>query len=98
MKPYVNGFFEGRELLKKILVAALLTSVLSIVGRAFNPTMQLLFSGVTVILFVWAVFVVVRQCRCPYCGKIIFLGVLAVKTCPKCRRDLTSGKKVKKSR
>ena len=37
-------------------------------------------------------------CRCPYCGKHIMLGVLAVKDCPRCRRNLATGKKIKKRR
>ena len=37
-------------------------------------------------------------CRCPNCGKVIFLGVLAVNTCPRCKRSLVTGNKVKKSR
>ena len=36
--------------------------------------------------------------RCPYCGKHIMLGVLAVKDCPRCRRNLATGKKIKKRR
>ena len=34
--------------------------------------------------------------RCPNCGKVIFFGVLAVKSCPRCHRNLVTGKKMKK--
>ena len=34
--------------------------------------------------------------RCPSCGKVIFFGVLAVKSCPRCHRNLVTGKKMKK--
>ena len=33
--------------------------------------------------------------RCPNCGKVIFLGVMAVKACPRCHRNLVTGKKMK---
>ena len=32
------------------------------------------------------------------CGKIIFMGVLAITDCPNCKRNLTTGKKSKKNK
>ena len=31
--------------------------------------------------------------RCPYCGKHLFVNMLKHKTCPKCRRALTTPRK-----
>ena len=98
MKTYVNSFIHGRELCKKTMVSTLVCAVLSLIGRSINPYMQIFFTGATLILFVATIVIIVRECRCPHCGKIIFLGVLAVTACPKCKRNLTTGKKVKKSR
>ena len=98
MKTYVNSFIHGRELCKKTMVSTLVCAVLSLIGRSINPYMQIFFTGATLILFVATVVIIVRECRCPHCGKIIFLGVLAVTACPKCKRNLTTGKKVRKSR
>ena len=39
-----------------------------------------------------------KLCRCPYCGRPIIFGALAVSVCPSCHRDLKNGKKVKKSK
>ena len=44
------------------------------------------------------IYVDIKYCRCPNCGKVILLGVLAINTCPRCKHSLTTGKKVKKGR
>ncbi len=97
-KTYVNSFIHGREMCKKTMFSALGCCILSVVGKFINPYMQIFFTGATLILFVMTIVIIVRQCRCPHCGKIIFLGVLAVTACPKCKRNLTTGKKVRKSK
>lgn len=97
MKNYTNDFTYGRDLLKKILFAAVGTSVVTLIVRD-NPTMQTVFAALTVLLFLTAIAVVAKYCRCPHCGRVIFLGVLAISTCPGCKRSLVTGKKVKKSR
>ena len=97
MNTYINGFMHGRELLKKLLICDLITAVLAIAMRS-NPTVMGLFSGATLILFIAIIYIDIKFCRCPSCGKVILLGVLAVNACPRCKRDLVSGKKVKKHR
>ncbi len=97
MKSYVNEFIYGRDLLKKDVIATVIFCALSIIFRA-NITLQGIFAAVTLILFAAGVYIVVKYCRCPHCRKVIFLGVLAVTACPRCKRNLVSGRKVKKSR
>ena len=97
MKSYVNGFIYGRDLLKKVIMATVVCCVLSIVFRQ-NMTLQGIFAAATLILFIVGIYIDYKHCRCPHCGKVIFLWVLAVTSCPKCKRKLTTGKKVKKSK
>ena len=97
MKSYVNEFVYGRDLLKKVVIATLACCVLSIVFRA-NVMVQGIFAAATLILFAACIVIVIKSCRCPHCKKVIFLGVLAVTSCPRCKRNLVSGRKVKKSR
>jgi len=97
MNTYINGFIRGRELLKKLLLADLATAFLAVFTRS-NPGMMVFFSFATLILFGAIIYIAVKYCRCPNCGKHIFLGVLAVESCPRCKRSLTSGKKMKKHR
>lgn len=97
MRIYENNFVYGRELVKKLLLLAAISAVATFFMRA-NPAAQFGLTLISIVLVV-AVFVTIyKNCRCPHCGKAILLGVLAVTTCPKCRRNLITGKKVKKSK
>ena len=64
-RTYENTFVQGRELTKKLIIAAV-------------------------------IYVMVKYCRCPHCGKRIMFGVLKITVCPSCRRSLITGKKAKK--
>ncbi len=97
MNTYISGFTRGRELLKKLLIGDLVSAVLAMITRS-NPMMMGLFSGLTLLLFGAIIYIDVKYCRCPNCGKVILLGVLAIDACPRCKRNLVTGKKVKKSR
>ena len=95
MNTYINSFIRGRDLLKKLLAADLVTAVLALIFKA-NPTVMSLFSMATIILFGAIIYIAVKYCRCPNCGKVIVIGVLAVDACPRCKRNLVTGKKSKK--
>ena len=97
MKGYANNFVYGRELMKKLLVASVSTAVSAYIMQS-NQTLATVLTAVTLILFGTVIYIMVKFCRCPNCGKVIFLGVLAVNTCPRCKRSLVTGNKVKKSR
>ena len=97
MKGYANNFVYGRELMKKLLVASVITAVAAYIMQS-NQTLATVLTAVTLILFGTVIYIMVKFCRCPNCGKVIFLGVLAVNTCPRCKRSLVTGNKVKKSR
>ena len=97
MKGYSNNFVYGRELMKKLLVGSVIAAVAAYVFQA-NQTVSTVLTGICLILFASVIYIMVKFCRCPNCGKVIFLGVLAVNTCPRCKRSLVTGNKVKKSR
>ena len=97
MNVYENDFTYGQSHLKKLLYAAVASAVISLFLRA-NPPMQMLFFVITFALFIAIFVVLIEFCRCSRCGKIIFFGALAVTTCPRCKRNLVTGKKVKKSK
>ena len=97
MKVYENNYVYGRDLLKKLLIAAVIAAVGTVVAQ---PGSGLYFGAFVVAMaaFVTGVVVIFKYCRCPHCGKVIFLGVLALEICPKCRYNFITGKKVKKSK
>ncbi len=39
--------------------------------------------------------VMLKWCRCPWCGKVIFRKLFYITECPSCRRDIETGKKKK---
>ena len=97
MKVYENDFVYGRELLKKIMIAAVICCAGTIVTKAY-PALYVGLFALAVIFFLIAFWIIYKHCRCPHCGKVIFLGVLALEICPKCKYNLITGKKAKKSK
>ena len=97
MNNFTSDFAYGKDLLKKIIIGATVFCVLALI-TASNPPIQTVFSLLTVACFLAAIVVDVKFCRCKHCGKVVFLGVLTVTSCPRCKRSLMTGKKVKKSK
>ncbi len=96
MKTYGNSFVESRELAKKLAIVTAVFAAASFIASGADSSMQLLLLAVTFALLIITLYVIIKYCRCPYCGKHILLGVLKVKICPACRRNLETGKKGKK--
>lgn len=47
------------------------------------------------LLMLVAIFFMVVFCRCPWCDKRIFSGMMKVQVCPHCKRDIDTGMKAK---
>ena len=92
-----NDFVYGRDLIKKLLIGAVASCVLSLIVPQ-QSYYQIAFIALTVIIFITTIACLIKYCRCPHCGKVIFFGVLAVKQCPRCKYSLITGKKIKKSK
>ena len=80
----------------------MIAAAIACVGSLLTPqsflSLKLFLTIATILLFVTMLFIIVRGCRCPHCGKIIFMGALSATHCPRCKRSLTTGKKQKKSK
>ena len=99
MKKIGGSDFEAaRGRLRTVMIATALSCAGSLLTPQSYLQMKLFFTIATLLLFAAMVFIIVRDCRCPYCGKIIFLGALSATHCPRCRRSLTTGKKYRKSK
>ncbi len=93
-----SSYDAARSRLRTVMIAAAASCVGSLLTpQSFLP-LKLFFTVATILLFATMVFLIVRECRCPHCGKIIFLGALSATHCPRCRRSLTTGKKYRKSK
>ena len=89
---------SGRTNLKSVLTAAAIFCAMSALIPASLAIFKLVCMLITVILFCITIYVICSECKCPHCGKIIFFGALRATSCPRCKRNLTTGKKQKKSR
>ena len=96
-KVYENTFVQGRELVKRLFAAAVISGVLGIVCQELSHPVTPYLLGLTLVIMLVTVYVMFKLCRCPHCGKRIMTGVFVATTCPSCRRSLITGKKVKKN-
>ena len=97
MKARFKRTFEyGKNIARYLLVAAFAFGLAAFLLVPDNKPAQLILilasSGTLIAMLV----VLYQYYRCPYCGKRIVAGALAVSSCPACRRSLSTGKKVKK--
>ena len=95
MKARFDRTFEyGRNISKYLVIFAIVLCVLSLLVPQ-GTYVQIVIIAATLALTIATFVVLYKYCRCPYCGKRIMIGVLRVTVCPRCRRSLTSGKKIK---
>ena len=90
-----TDFVYGRDLVKKMMIVmvALCAASLLVPEGTLARTLLVCFSSA---MFITAIVCIVRFCRCPHCGKVIFFGMLAIEKCPRCRYNLITGGKSKK--
>ena len=93
-----SDYETARDRLRTVMIAAAIACVGSLLTPQSFLSMRLFLTIATILLFVTMLFIIVRGCRCPHCGKIIFMGALSATHCPRCKRSLTTGKKQKKSK
>ena len=94
MKKGMN-FERARRVVMALLVCGL---VLSIAGAMFTvegDPVRTTLVAVSLACIAAAVVFTLTFCRCPSCGKLIIVGMLKVKVCPSCHRDINTGAKVK---
>lgn len=79
-----------------LLLSGLAIGVLGIFLCEEGSAMYNLTIVATLVLLAGGCLVGAIWARCPYCGKHLFVNMLKHKTCPKCRRALTTPRKIKK--
>ncbi len=96
MKHHISDFERGRNIVKVLVALAVAFSLIALMFTKENTSQNLYLILAALACIVGVVFVSLRFCRCPHCGKRILNGVLVLKVCPKCKRSLLTGAKVKK--
>lgn len=96
---YENGFVHGRELTKKLTIGTCSTCALSVLFLVMgNQSLQIALMAMSLVGLICTIYVMAKYCVCPHCGKHITMGLLAIENCPRCRRNLVTGKKGKKNK
>ena len=97
MKPKFTSNFEyGKRTSKYCIIAAIILCLASILLVPQGTMAQFILLVAAFATIIAAFVVMYRNCRCPYCGKRIMTGVLVVTSCPRCHRNLSTGRKSKK--
>ena len=91
------NFQRGQTAIKCLMgLAAILCAIALLVeGRGTTSSFSVYAAVTAIVCIVLTIFVVAVAMKCPYCGRRIIRKCLTVKTCPHCRRNLTSGIRTK---
>ena len=87
---------NAKKVVMTLLVVAIAVCVLSLITFQNDTTGMQICIAAALILFVAAIMVCGKFCRCPHCGKRLFYKLFRIHACPQCGRDFDSGKKVVK--
>ncbi len=89
-----SKFESGRQAAKILALLSVGTCLASLMAGEGTP-LQLALAVLTLVLFVSIFTVAAVRCRCPHCGKMVIFGLWNATTCPRCKRSLTTGNKIK---
>lgn len=88
-------FDKARNLVTFMLVMCIVSCVGSIIANDTSVETASLFGLLSAFFFFLAFVVVALFCKCPNCGKHIYLGLFKAEYCPKCNRHLITGEKAR---
>ena len=92
-----SRFESGRQAAKNLASMAAGAGVTALLVGDGTPLQGALLV-LTLTLFVCMFTVIALRCRCPHCGKTVIAGLWNATTCPRCRRSLTTGNKIKRKK
>lgn len=96
MKARFNDTFDyGKKLSKWMVIISVVLALASLLLFPAGSVNKLITVIASIVCFISTIVIIYKFCRCPYCGKRIFMGVLVVTHCPACKRNLKTGKKNK---
>ena len=93
-------FKKAGNLSMALIVSSIAACIFGLLfsGNEEYVWIQMVLTVAAALLMIAGIIVTYVCCRCPYCGKRIVLGAYKVIYCPKCRRNLETGKKVSKKK
>ena len=94
---FPNPYARGQKLVRWLLAFSIAAALAGLLLCQEGTRQQFLFMLLSIAFMVGVIVVIVRDCRCPACGKRIISGVLVLSVCPRCKRSLYTGDKMKKT-
>lgn len=88
-------FEKAKRLVTILLVFSIMACVVGLLFGHGNREFLIGTAAAALASLLLAGFVIVKYCRCPWCGKLLLRRMFAVRTCPDCRRDIETGKRRK---
>lgn len=77
------------------MVLSIICAFIGLVGYAGAEQGRMYFAVAALALMALAVLCLFAFCRCPWCGKRLSSGLMKLKICPHCNRDLETGLRAK---
>ncbi len=88
-------FDKARNLVKLLIAMCVGFCVIGIALNGSGSAMELYAPLFSLAFFVLTFVVMSLYCKCPSCGKRIYLGLFKAVNCPRCKRNLITGAKTK---
>lgn len=73
------------------MVLSVVCALVALLGYSEASTARAYLTMAAFLFMVISLVVLYGFCRCPWCGKRLSSGVLRMKVCPHCNRDLETG-------
>lgn len=91
-------FDRARNSVKLLLALCVMFGAAGVISNGNGTVLPMYSAVLSLVCFVMAFVVIFLFCKCPYCGKVIYLGLFKATHCPKCRRSFETGAKKKGKR
>lgn len=89
-------FSAATKLTKALILVSVVLCVGGLLFTGEYAPLRMVLTVAALLCLAAALIVTLTFCKCPYCGKRIFLGAATAIYCPKCRRNIETGKKASK--
>ena len=90
-----KNFEDTKSLIKGLVICAVICCAACLFFTRENSMLQIVLMVLSLAFMAATALVVFLYSRCPSCGKVIAFGVLKATCCPRCKRNLVTGKKMK---
>lgn len=77
------------------MIMSVICAFIGLVGYSSVEQGRVYFAVAAIVLMALSLLCLFAFCRCPWCGHRLSSGLMKLKVCPHCNRDLETGLRVK---